>query len=63
MTIHLIKDSKLTAEVFTAKYDFLTAVDERIQFKCDPESMIDFTREDLCIRKFLEVFCKSSLKK
>jgi hypothetical protein len=27
MTIHLIKSPELSAEVFTAVYDFLTAVD------------------------------------
>ena len=63
MTIHLIKDSKLTTEVFTAKYDFLTVVDETIQFKSGPESMVDFAKEDLCIRKLPEVLYKSSLRK
>ena len=36
MTIYLIKDTELSAEVFTAVYDLLTAVDGTIQFKCDP---------------------------
>ena len=52
MTIHLIKDTELSAEVFTAVYDLLTAVDGTIQFKCDPESIVDFTEEDLYLNRY-----------
>ena len=56
MTIHLIKDTELSAEIFNAVYDLLTSVDETIQFKPGPESMVNFAKEDLCIRKLPEVF-------
>jgi hypothetical protein len=53
MTIHLIKSAELSAEVFTAVYDLLTAVDGAIQFTCDPESVIDFQQDEL-YRRFYE---------
>ena len=55
MTIHLIKDTELSAEVFTAVYDLLTAVDGTIQFKCDPESMVDFDQDELHINRYEDV--------
>ena len=61
MTINLIKDTELSAEIFNAVYDLLTSVDETIQFKSGPESMVDFAQEDLCIRKLPEVFYKSGV--
>ena len=53
MTIHLIKSAELSAEVFTAVYDLLTAVDGAITFKCDPASVIDFSQEEI-FRRFYE---------
>jgi len=52
MTIHLIKGTELSAEAFTAVYDLLTAFDGTILFKCDPESMVDFTDEDLYLYRY-----------
>ena len=52
MTIHLIKSAELSAETFIAVYDLLTAVDGTIQFKCDPESIIDFTEDHLYIKRY-----------
>ena len=53
MTIHLIKSAELSAEVFTAVYDLLTAVDGTITIKCDPASVIDFSQEEI-FRRFYE---------
>jgi len=53
MTIHLIKSAELSAEVFTAVYDLLTAVDGAITIKCDPASVIDFSQEEI-FRRFYE---------
>jgi hypothetical protein len=50
MTIHLIKDTGLSAEVFTAVYDLLTATDGTIRFTCDPESIIDFSEDEISSR-------------
>ena len=50
MTIHLIKSAELSAEVFTAVYDLLTAVDGTITIKCDPASVIDFSQEEIFSR-------------
>jgi len=50
MTIHLIKDIGLSAEVFTAVYDLLTAIDGTIRFTCDPESIIDFSEDEISSR-------------
>ena len=50
MTIHLIKDTGLSAEDFTAVYDLLTAIDGTIRFKCDPESIIDFSEDEILSR-------------
>ena len=47
MTIHLIKSVELSAEVFTAVYDLLTAVDGTITIKCDPASVINFDQEEI----------------
>ena len=47
MTIHLIKSAELSAEVFTAVYDLLTAVDGTITIKCDPASVINFDQEEI----------------
>jgi hypothetical protein len=53
MTIHLIKSVELSAEVFTAVYDLLTAVDGTIAFKCDPTSIINFDQEEI-FKRFYE---------
>jgi len=53
MTIHLIKSAELSAEVFTAVYDLLTAVDGTITIKCDPESVINFDQEEI-FKRFYE---------
>ena len=53
MTIHLIKSAELSAEVFTAVYELLTAVDGAITIKCDPASVIDFSQEEI-FRRFYE---------
>ena len=50
MTIHLIKDTGLSPEVFTAVYDLLTAIDGTIRFTCDPESIIDFSEDEISSR-------------
>jgi hypothetical protein len=50
MTIHLIKDTGLSSEVFTAVYDLLTAIDGTIRFKCDPESIFDFSEDEISSR-------------
>lgn len=52
MTIHLIKDTGLSAEDFTAVYDLLTAIDGTIRFKCDPESIIDFSEDEISSRVY-----------
>jgi hypothetical protein len=53
MTIHLIKSVELSAEVFTAVYDLLTAVDGTITIKCDPASVINFDEEEI-FKRFYE---------
>jgi hypothetical protein len=53
MTIHLIKSAELSAEVFTAVYDLLTAVDGTITIKCDPASVINFDQEEI-FKRFYE---------
>jgi hypothetical protein len=53
MTIHLIKSAELSAEVFTAVYDLLTAVDGTITIKCDPGSVINFDQEEI-FKRFYE---------
>lgn len=53
MTIHLIKSVELSAEVFTAVYDLLTAVDGSITIKCDPGSVINFDEEEI-FKRFYE---------
>jgi hypothetical protein len=60
MTIHLIKSVELSAEVFTAVYDLLTAVDGSITINCDPASVINFDEEEIFKRFYEdeEVFSK-----
>jgi hypothetical protein len=62
MTIHLIKSAEFSAEVFTAVYDLLTAVDGTIQFRCDPESIIDFEEDELYKRHFIDQEAFSKMK-
>jgi hypothetical protein len=50
MTIHLIKGAELSAQVFAAVYDFLTAVDRTISIKCGSASVIDFSQEKIFSR-------------
>ena len=60
MTIYLIKSAELSAEVFTAVYDLLIAVDGTITIKCDPASVINFDQEEIFKRFYedYEVFSK-----
>ncbi len=59
MTIHLIKSAELSAEVFTAVYDLLRAMDRTIAIKCDPASVINFNQEKIFKRFYEdeETFC------
>jgi hypothetical protein len=52
MTIHLIKSAELSHSLFTNVYDLLTAVDGTLKFSCDPESIIDFQKDELYQRYY-----------
>lgn len=63
MTIHLIKSAELSAELFTSVYDLLTAVDGTLQFKCDPDAIINFEEDELYNRNYAaeDAFVKMNL--
>jgi len=54
MTIHLIKSSEVSADVFTSVYDLLTATDGTLQFKCDQKSIINFDEEELYDKNYID---------
>ena len=47
MKLHLIKDTGVSAQVFTEVLDLLTAVPGPIQFSCDQNALINFEEEDV----------------
>ncbi len=52
MKVHLIKDSGVSAEVFTEVLDLLNAVPGPLQFPCDSATLVDFNKEDIYDRVF-----------
>ena len=54
MKVHLIKDTGVSAELFTEVLDLLKAVPGPLQFTCDSESLINFDEEDTYEHIYLE---------
>jgi hypothetical protein len=52
MRIHLIRSNEMDRELFTKVVDLLRAVPGPLSFECDPDSMVDFDRDEVVDREF-----------
>jgi hypothetical protein len=52
MRTHLIRSNEMDRELFTKVVDLLRAIPGPLTFECDPDSMVDFDRDEIADRVF-----------
>ena len=52
MKTHLIRSNEMDRELFTKVLDLLRAIPGPLTFECDPDSVVDFDRDEIVDREF-----------